>query len=122
MKTSILTGIFAAAIGFIALPSCSYVECLTAENTEECAIGKSMEAAVSYLAGANDVDSEAKAEEFASKWEKTQMTIATAQKLGVKIPDNLKKAYNDTLARIQKHNYFNSPHLKTAMANAEYIK
>ena len=116
------TTLMLACLAGFALSSCDYLSCLTAENPEECAIGKTMEKAVGYLADAKNIDSQEKAEKFASNWNKVQIAITNAQKLGVDVPENVKKTYNDTLARIVNHNYFNSPTLQTAMANAQYIK
>ena len=110
----------ACLAGFV-LSSCDYLSCLTASNPE-CAIGKSMEKAIGYLADAKGIDTQEKAEKFASNWNKVQMAITSAQKLGMDVPENVKKTYNDTLERIVKHNYFDSPTLKAAMANADYIK
>ena len=107
--------------GFV-FSSCDYLSCVMAQNPEECAIGKTMEKAVGYLADAKGIDTQEKAEKFASNWNKVQMAITSAQKLGMDVPENVKKAYNDTLERIVKHNYFDSPTLKAAMANADYIK
>ncbi len=119
MKKTVLT--LACLAGF-ALCSCDYLSCLTAENPEECAIGKTLEKAIGYLADAKNIDTAEKAEKFASNWNKVQIAITNAQSLKIDIPENVKKIYNDTLARIVKHNYFDSPTLKTAMQNAQYIK
>lgn len=111
-----------ACVGALSTTSCSWLSCLTSDNPEECVIGKGIESAIGYLADAKGIDSAEKADAFASKWGKVQIAISNAQSLGVKVPDAAKKAYNDTLSRIVKHNYFNSEHLKAAMANAQYIK
>ncbi len=106
----------------LALSSCDYLSCISAEKPEECAIGRALERVVTHLADAKNIDSQEKAEKFADNWEEVQKIISNAQAFGVDVPENVKKAYNDTLDRIVKHNYFDSPTLKTAMANAQYIK
>lgn len=120
MKTTIITAVL--GLSALSMSSCSYLGCITADNPQECAAGKAIESAISYLADAKSIDSQEKAESFASKWSKVQSAISTAQSLGVDVPESAKKAYNDTLARIVKHNYFGSSTLKTAMQNAQYIQ
>ena len=116
------TTLMLACLAGFSLASCDYLGCLTASNPEECAIGKTMEKAIGYLADAKNIDTQEKAEQFASNRSKVQTAITSAQKLGMDVPENVKKTYNDTLERIVKHNYFDSPTLKAAMANADYIK
>ncbi len=120
MKNTIIAMLLGAAS--LSVVSCGYLECLTAPNMEECIIGKALESAIGYLADANQINSQEEAEDFASKWSKAQSAVESAQSLGMDVPESVKKAYNNTLSRMQKHSYFNSPTLKKAMADAKYIK
>ena len=116
-----LACLLVASAGALSVSSCDYFSCLTAENTQDCVIGKSLEKAIAYLADGGNIDTAAKADSFASTWSKVQTIITNAQSFGVKMPDSVKTSYNDTLARMAKHNYFNSAHLKQAMASCKYI-
>lgn len=126
MKTKANTLALVLTAALVCVPSCqnfgSYLECLTASNREECLIGKGIEQAVAYLADAKNLNSTEAADKFASRWSKIQTTVKTAQTLGVKIPDSVKKSYNETMVRIVKHKYFESESLRTAMKNAEFLK
>ncbi len=119
MKNTIIATLFAAAA--LTVTSCNYVECLLAENPQECAAGKAIESAIAYLADAKQIDSQEKADAFASKWNKIQTAMEGAQKLGVQVPESAKKTYNSTLTRMRKHNYFESPTLQSAMQDARMI-
>lgn len=119
MKKTIIA--FAGLAVALSMSSCSYLACLTADDPTACAAGKGIEQVIGYLADTKGIDSAEKADAFADKWTKVQNAITNAQKFGVQVPEAAKKVYNDTLARIVKHNYFNSPHLKAAMATAKYI-
>ncbi len=119
MKNIMIPMLLAAAS--LSVVSCGYLECLTASNMEECVIGKGLESAIGYLADAKQINSQEKAESFASKWNKIQTAVESAQSFGVDVPENVKKSYNDTLSRMQKHSYFNSATLQSAMADAKYI-
>ncbi len=119
MKNTIIAVLLGAAS--LSVVSCSYLECLTASNMEECVIGKGLESAIGYLADAKQIDSQEKADSFASKWNKIQTAVEAAQSYGMDVPESAKKSYNNTLSRMQKHSYFNSPTLKSAMADAKYI-
>lgn len=111
-----------AGAGALSLTSCDYLSCVLATNTQECIVGKGMDQAIKYLTNADSIDTTEKAESFASNWKTVQTAISGAQALGIKVPDSVKTAYNNTLSRIVKHNYFSSTQLKTAMSGAEYIK
>ncbi len=123
MKNTIIAMLLGAAS--LSVVSCSnlgaYLSCISADNPEECVIGKGIETAVTYLADANTIDSQEKADAFASKWSTVQTSIETAQNFGMDVPEAAKKAYNKTLTRMQKHSYFNSPTLEAAMKNARTI-
>ncbi len=119
MKNTIIAMLLGAAS--LSVVSCGYLDCLSATNMEECMISKSVENAIGYLADSAQIDSKEKAAEFASTWSKVQTAVETAQKFGVKIPDSAKKAYNETLTRMKKHNYFGSEELRSAMSTAKAI-
>ncbi len=120
MKNAIIAMLLGAAS--LSVVSCDYLGCLLAGNPEECLIGRGIETAVTHMTDASTIDNQAKAEAFASKWNTVQTSIETAQTFGFDVPEAAKKAYNDTLTRMQKHSYFNSPTLEAAMKDAKPIK
>ncbi len=120
MKKTIIAMLLGAAT--LSVTSCGYLECLMSDNMEQCLTGKAIESAIGYLAESNQIDSQEKADKFASKWSKVQSAIEMAQKYGADVPESAKKSYNSALSRIQKHNYYGSSTLKSAMANSSYLK
>lgn len=117
-----ITTLLSVAAVALSVQSCSYLQCLTAENPQECAAGLAIDYAVEKLVtNMSDVDTAEKAEKLASRMDTLLTAIEAAQALKMDVPESAKKAYNNALSRIQKHNYFGSSHLRTAMQNARYL-
>ncbi len=86
-------------------------------TTEECLIGKTIDAAVNELLG-NSIDNPEQALEIADTMDTLLTAIETAERLGIKVPSSAKDAYNKVLYRIMKHNYFDSEQVKAAFSTA----
>ncbi|MBQ7023620.1 MAG: hypothetical protein IJN29_08560 [Akkermansia sp.] len=91
-------------------------------TTEECVIGKTIDGAVNELLGTlNGVDTPEEAEDLADTMDTLLTAIEAAQSLNIKVPSSAKNAYNKALARLEKHNYFNSEQVRTALSTARYL-
>ena len=123
-----IKSIIATCAAAVVLSSCGgiglmdYLGCLINPGdctTEECIIGKTIDAATnSLLESLGKVDTAAEAEDLADTMDIMLGAIETAQSLKMDVPEKAKSAYNKALARIQKHNYFNSEPLRTALSTA----
>ena len=126
-----LTSLLACAAA-VNLTSCGgvgitdYLQCLITPGdctTEECLIGKTIDAAVTQIMASlsEGVDTLEEAEDLADTMDSLLTAIERAKEHDIKVPAYAKETFNKALVHLMKNNYFGSEHLRIARKDAPLL-